>query len=137
MQAMFSRLFYRIIFILLGKGDTRAWKSSIFAGFDYGLRSEVPLSVWKKFHTLIMGKMMPSHFLRFLAHLSQRLIGELIRYPWSGVRRPSTISNVFSSETTWPIKVKFHVEPPKERGNKSLYKWSRSHDKDGRHAHIL
>ena len=25
----------------------------------------------------------------FLAHLSQRLIGELIVYPWSGVRRPS------------------------------------------------
>ena len=29
-------------------------------------------------------------------------------YPWSGVRRrrPSTISNVFYSETAWPIKVK-------------------------------
>ena len=26
--------------------------------------------------------------------------------------RPSTILNVFSSETAWPIKVKFHVEPP-------------------------
>ena len=25
----------------------------------------------------------------FLAHLSRRLIGELIVYPWSGVRRPS------------------------------------------------
>ena len=25
----------------------------------------------------------------FLAHLSQRLIGELIGYSWSGVRRPS------------------------------------------------
>ena len=54
-----------------------------------------------------------------LAHLSQRLIGELIGYPWSGVRRrPSTISNVFSSETAWPIKAKFYVEPPWEGGTK-------------------
>ena len=33
------------------------------------------------------------------------------------IRRPSsvcssTISNDFSSETAWPIKAKFHVEPP-------------------------
>ena len=58
----------------------------------------------------------------FLAHLSQRLIGELIGYSWSGVRpsasvgvvrRPSlTISNVFFSETAGPIKAKFYVEPP-------------------------
>ena len=61
----------------------------------------------------------------FLAHLSQRLIGELIRYQWSGVRRrpsssvrPSTIPNVFSSETAWPIKAKFYVEPPWEGGTK-------------------
>ena len=54
-----------------------------------------------------------------LAHLSQRLIGELIGYPWSGVcRRPSTISNVFSSETAWPIKAKFYVEPPWQGGKK-------------------
>ena len=26
-----------------------------------------------------------------LAHLSRRLIGELIVYPWSGVRRPSSV----------------------------------------------
>ena len=47
-----------------------------------------------------------------LAHLSQRLtIGEreLIGYPWSVVRPSSTISNVFSSKTTWPIKAKFYV----------------------------
>ena len=54
-----------------------------------------------------------------LAHLSQRLIGELIGYPWSGViRRPPTISNVFSSETAWPIKAKFYVEPPWQGGKK-------------------
>ena len=51
-----------------------------------------------------------------LAHLSRRLTGELIVYPCSGVRRPSsssfTISKIFSSETAWPIKAKLHVEHP-------------------------
>ena len=64
----------------------------------------------------------PSFF--FLAHLSRRLTGELIGYPWirrpssSSVRRPFTFSNVFSSETAWPIKAKFYVEPPWEGGTK-------------------
>ena len=56
----------------------------------------------------------------FLAHLSRRLIGELIVYPWSGVRRTSSVrrrrpqcSNIFHSETAWPIKAKFDVEPPR------------------------
>ena len=56
----------------------------------------------------------------FIAHLSRRLTGELIGYPW--IRRPSvrrrrrpfTFSNIFSSETAWPIKAKFYVEPPWE-----------------------
>ena len=45
----------------------------------------------------------------------------------------STISNIFSSETAWPIKAKFHVEPPREGGTKVYIKWSRPHDLDGRH----
>ena len=61
-----------------------------------------------------------------LAHLSRRLIGELIVYPCSGVRRRCRcrrrclppFSNVFSSETAWPIKAKFYVEPPWEGGTK-------------------
>ena len=53
----------------------------------------------------------------FLAHLNQGLIGELTGYPWSVVRRrPFTFSNVFSSETARPIKVKFYMEPPWEGG---------------------
>ena len=57
----------------------------------------------------------------FLAHLSQRLIGELIVYSCSGVRPSvvrrrrtlsSTISNIFFSETAGPIKAKFYLEPP-------------------------
>ena len=57
----------------------------------------------------------------FFAHLNQRLIGELIGYPWSVVcrRRPSTISNVFSSKTAWLIKVKFYVKPPWQGGKKA------------------
>ena len=53
-----------------------------------------------------------------------RLIGELIVYPWSGVRRRRMsvrrpqCSNVFFSETAWPIKAKFYVEPPWVGGTK-------------------
>ena len=49
----------------------------------------------------------------FLAHLSRRLIGELLVYQWSVVvvRRPQ-YSNIFFSETDWPIKAKFYVETP-------------------------
>ena len=59
----------------------------------------------------------------FLAHLSRRLIGELIVNPFSGVRRGcrcrrSQFSNIFSSETACPIKAKFYVEPPWEGGTK-------------------
>ena len=34
------------------------------------------------------------------------------------VPRPTTISNVFSFETAWPIKAKFYVELPWEGGTK-------------------
>ena len=55
-------------------------------------------------------------FLLLLAHLSRRLIGELIGYSWYGVRpssvpRRSQCSKIFS-ETTGPIKAKFYVMPP-------------------------
>ena len=55
------------------------------------------------------------------AHLSRRLTAELIGYPW--IRRPSSSSvrsylYIFSSETAWPIKAKFYVEPPWEGGTK-------------------
>ena len=64
----------------------------------------------------------------FLAHLSRRLIGELIVYPGSGVRRCRRrlrrfrrcppFSKVFFSQTAWPIKAKIYVEPPREGGTK-------------------
>ena len=47
--------------------------------------------------------------------------GELIVYPSSrrpSVRRHPPFSKNFLSGTAWPIKVKFYVEPPWERGTK-------------------
>ena len=46
---------------------------------------------------------------------SPELMGELIVYqslrrPY--VVRPTTFSNIFSSETTGPINLKFHMETP-------------------------
>ena len=69
------------------------------------------------------------NILIYLAHLSRRLTGELIGYPWiwrpasssvhhTSVVRPSTFSNIFSSKTAWPIKAKFYVEPPWIGGTK-------------------
>ena len=62
-----------------------------------------------------------------LAHLSLWLKGELIVYLCSGVRRRRRcccrrpqFSNIFSSETAWPIKAKFYVEPPWE-GRTKVY----------------
>ena len=48
-------------------------------------------------------------------------MGELIVYqsPWRpSIIRPSTFSNIFSSETTGPIKFKFHMENPSDAGTK-------------------
>ena len=48
--------------------------------------------------------------------------GELIVYPlsWrtSVVCRRPPFSKIFSSETAWPIKAKFYMEPPWEGGTK-------------------
>ena len=69
-------------------------------------------------------------FVHLVAHLSRRLIWRAYRIgrPLSSVvrRRPSYIVvrcrtpflNIFSSETTGPIKVKFHMELPWDKGTK-------------------
>ena len=57
------------------------------------------------------------NILFLLAHLSRRLTVELIGQV--GLRRPSsTLLNIFSSETTVPIKVKFHMDPPRDKETK-------------------
>ena len=78
--------------------------------------------VWPNFFFMNFSLLLKDlNFLLLLAHLSRRLIGELIVYPWSGVRRTSSVvvrrpspqcSNIFFSETAWPIEAKFYVEPP-------------------------
>ena len=44
------------------------------------------------------------------AHSKSDMPKQLTHGPFSV--RPSTILNVFFSETAWPIKAKFYVEPP-------------------------
>ena len=82
----------------------------------------------------------------FLAHLSRRLIGELIVYPWSGVRRPSVCPSVVVRQFTmlkdlllrnrWADQSQILCGASLGRGNDILFAASRSHDQDGRHAHI-
>ena len=59
----------------------------------------------------------------YLAHLSRRVIGELIGYSWSGIRPSSSVrrrrsqcSKIFFLKTARPIK--FYVEPPWVGGTK-------------------
>ena len=78
------------------------------------------------------------HVIRFLAHLSRRLIGELIGYPWSGVR-PSSVVNNFKQlllQNRWADQSQILCGAFLGRGNDILFGACRSHDQDGRHAHI-
>ena len=86
----------------------------------------------------------------FLAHLSRRLTGELIVYPWSGVRRrPSSVrpSSVVRRPSFTMLKhllLRNRLADQSQilcgaslgRGNEILFAASGSHDQDGRHAHI-
>ena len=75
-----------------------------------------PLVLWFKCLYIYTWKKVREHPL--LSSPEPKAHGELIGYPWSGVRRPSvvrpsfTISNTFFSKTAWPIKAKYYVEPP-------------------------
>ena len=80
----------------------------------------------------------------FLAHLSLGLIGELIGYPWSGVRpsasvvRPSVVNNFkrLLLQNRLPDQCQILCGASLGRGNESLFAASGSHDQDGRQAHI-
>ena len=73
---------------------------------------------------------------RTLNRRADYCIGLLIVYPCSGVlpcrlprpRRRSQCSNIFSCQTTGPIRAKLHVEHPR---NETLYKMAKSHDQNG------
>ena len=63
--------------------------------------------------------------------------GELIVYPCSGVR-PSSVHNFkhLLLRNRLANQSQILCGASLGRGNESLYKWSRSHDQDGCHAHI-
>ena len=87
-------------------------------------------------------------FRHLLAHLSRRLRGELLVYQWlwrpsSVVCRPSSVVrpsvNIFKHLLLWnhwANWTQISYGDSLTWGNKSLFKCSWSHDKDGRHAHI-
>ena len=75
------------------------------------------------FHTMVKY----ANYRTFISSPEPKAHGELIGYPWSGVRpsvRPSSVvvrsqcSKIFFSKTAWPIKAKFYVEPPWVGGTK-------------------
>ena len=91
-------------------------------------------------YTLIEGGGQMSN--TFLAHLSRRLIGELIVYPWSGFRRHRP--SVRLSSTMLKHLLRNRLADQSQilcgaslgRGNDILFAAPGSHDQDGRHAHI-
>ena len=80
----------------------------VFHKFAKGLRPLIDVRFW------------------FLAHLSRRLIGELIVYPCSGVppscvvRLSSTISNMNISATSGPITMKIYQKHHLDGGKAAL-----------------
>ena len=83
-----------------------------------------------------MNTLVPS----FLAHLSRRLIGELIVYQWSGVRRRRRPSSTMLKHLLLTNRLADQSQilfgASLGRGNKILFAASGSHDQHGRHAHI-
>ena len=72
-----------------------------------------------------------------LAHLSRRLIGELIEYSWSGVRpSSSTMLKDLLLQNGLANQSQILCGASLGRGNESLFAASGSHDQDGRHTHI-
>ena len=86
------------------------------------------------------------YLLVFLAHLSRRLIGELIVYQWSGVRRRLSVGvrRRPSSTMLKHLLLSNRLADQSQslygaslgRGNKTLFAAPESHDQDGHHAHI-
>ena len=75
-----------------------------------------------------------------VAHLSRRLIGELIVYQWSGFRRPSSASSTMLKHLLLRNRLADQSQilcgASLGRWNDILFAASGSHDQDGRHAHI-
>ena len=66
-----------------------------------------------------------------------RLIGELIGYSWSGVRRPLSFTMLKDLlRNRWADQSQILCGAYLGRGNDILFAASGSHDQDGRHDHI-
>ena len=82
-----------------------------------------------QFHVRRLWKSVRALFI--LAHLSRRLVGELIENPWSGVRpSSSTISNINISATRGPITMKFYQKHHWD-GGKAAPIWTRLDQNSG------
>ena len=110
-HSIFNNKISKVLIILCG---CTSWSKCLL--FAYGTRPVLChlllfycSSTCKLFLNLVMNVHVLK-LLQFLAHLSRRLIGELIVYQWSVVR--PQCSKIFFSETAGPIKAKFNVEPP-------------------------
>ena len=75
-------------------------------------------------------------FTCFLAHLSRRLIGELIVYPWSGVLPAPTMLKHLLLRNHLANESQILCGASLGRGNEKLFTASGSHDQDDCHAHI-
>ena len=109
----------------------------------YTLRSKtcvrecVPPSVCLSVCTYVCPSALRFHSLpgAILAHLSRRLIGELIGYSWS-VRPSSTMLKDLLLQNCLANQSQILCGAPLGRGNESLFAASGSHDQDGHNAHI-
>ena len=67
------------------------------------------------------GERLQDHWSSGLAHLSRRLVGELIAYSWSGVRpASSTVSNMNFSAISGPIIMKLYQKHHWDGGKAAL-----------------
>ena len=83
-------------------------------------------------------------FFSFLAHLSRRLVGELIVYPWSGVRpssvvrrRPSSVVHNFKHKylcNQWADRNQILSEASLGWGKGCIRFWARSDQNSGFHG---
>ena len=79
--------------------------------------------------------------LNFLALLSRRLTGELLVYPCSIVIVVVVVVVVHTFQASSPLKPLGQSKPNfmwsilRKGERKFVYKWSRSHDQDGRHGY--
>ena len=80
-----------------------------------------------------------------LAHLSRRLIGELVGYPWSDVS-PTSVRHLPSASFTmlkhlflqncWANQSQIKCEASLDKWDEFFFVASGSHDQNGRHAHV-